>query len=411
MALESVGEAVRPAPAQIRPRGLAVRLFLVAGEHSGDILGGKLLRALRGALGVQLEIAGVGGERMEAEGLLSIFPLSDVAVMGPVAIAKRLPRLIARVNQTVAAAVEFRPDAVVIIDSPEFTHPIAKRIRSRLPGVPIIDYVSPTVWAWRPGRARKMAVYVDHLLALLPFEPEVHRTLGGPRCTYVGHPLVERAEWIRSQDSDGLAERLGLDRSRPIIVVLPGSRPNEVQSLSSAFGAALGKLALRHEALQVLIPVVPAVRSLVADQIGRWPVKPVLVEGEEDKFAAFRLATAALAASGTVTLELAVAGAPMIVAYRVDRIAYHVLKVLIKAPSIVLANLILGRSVFPEFIQGDVNPDLLADALDRLITDSPERKVQLEALGAIDELMAPPASSPSVAAAEIVLQHALVGRG
>ena len=173
------------------------RIFIVAGEHSGDVLGGKLIEALKAKADADaFAFAGVGGEHMEAAGLPSIFPLSDVAVMGPAAILARLPKLVRRVYRTVDAALAFNPDAVVIVDSPEFTHPIAKRIRQRRPSIPIIDYVSPSVWAWRPGRARKMRPYVDHLLALLPFEPEAHARLGGPACTYVGHPLIERAPWI-----------------------------------------------------------------------------------------------------------------------------------------------------------------------------------------------------------------------
>jgi lipid-A-disaccharide synthase len=385
-------------------------LFIVAGEHSGDRLGGKLLAALQDVLGARLEMQGVGGEDMEAEGLNSLFPMADVAVMGPVAIAKRLPHLLRRVRETAEAAIAFAPDVVVIIDSPEFTHRIARRIRKARPDIPIIDYVSPTVWAWRPGRAKRMAAYVDHLLALLPFEPDVHKELQGPVCTYVGHPLIERADFIASCDPLALSTRLGLDPAKPVLVLLPGSRPNEVQTLAPVFGGALQTLANRIGPYEVVLPVASSVRELVEAEVARWHQAVHIVSTEADKFAAFRLARAALAASGTVTLELAMAGTPMVVAYRVDRIAYHVLKRLIRTPSIVLANLVLGRSVFPEFIQKQVTAEALSDALAGIMVDGPARQVQLEALAAIAELMAPPASSPSVAAAEIVLRHALGGR-
>jgi lipid-A-disaccharide synthase len=387
-----------------------LRVFVVAGEHSGDRLGGKLLAALRQVMDGRVVFSGVGGEDMEAQGFHTLFDLSDVAVMGPIAVARRLPTLVRRVYQTVDAAIAFRPDVVVVIDSPEFTHPIAKRIRKRRPDLPIVDYVSPSVWAWRPGRARKMTAYVDHVLALLPFEPDAHRCLGGPPCTYIGHPLVERSQWIKSRDSQGLKAKLALPMERPVLVVLPGSRPGEVGRLMQPFGAAIAALAERIGPLSVVLPTVASVKPLIVAAARGWAVPPVLVTGEEDKFAAFRLADAALAASGTVTLELAVAGTPMVVAYRVEPLAAPFLRRLIRAPSIVLANLVLGRNVFPEFIQERATPELLSAALADLLTDTPARRLQLEALAGIGELMAPPASSPSLAAAEIVKQLAQEGR-
>src|SRR5215470_1079340 len=206
--------------------GQDLRLFIVAGEPSGDALGAKLMAAINQRRRGRVRYVGVGGAQMAEQGLISQFPLEDVAVMGPGAILARLPKLLARVYATSAAAVAAEPDALVIIDSPEFTHAIAKRVRRRRPAIPIINYVSPSVWAWRPGRARKMRRYVDHVLALLPFEPEAHARLGGPPTTYVGHPLIERLDWIRDLDPEPLAERLQLDRRRPVVVVLPGSRPS-----------------------------------------------------------------------------------------------------------------------------------------------------------------------------------------
>ena len=300
----------------MKPAGNAasrpLRIFLVAGEHSGDALGAKLMEALK-ATGADrglpvLEFAGVGGDGMAREGLVSLFPLSDVAVMGPVAILRQLPALVRRVYRTVDAAVAFAPDVFVIIDSPEFTHPIAKRIAKRLPSVPIIDYVSPSVWAWRPGRAARMRRYIDHVLALLPFEPKVHAELGGPPCTYVGHPLIERSAWIEAQDPRALAQRLNLPAHEPVLLVLPGSRASEVGRLLQPFGEAVALLHRQRAPFQVLMPVVASVRPLIEAQCAHWPVRPVLLEGEADKFAAFRLARAALTKSGTVTLELALAG-------------------------------------------------------------------------------------------------------
>lgn len=415
MSLTDRAAAARPATSgRIGKGGPAagrddLRIFLVAGEHSGDALGGKLMSALSAQCKGRIHYLGVGGEDMERAGLASQFPLSDVAVMGPLSILPRLPRIMARVYRTVDAAVAAEPDAVVIIDAPEFTHPIAKRIRKRLPFVPIIDYVSPSVWAWRPGRARKMRPYVDHVLALLPFEPAVHQRLGGPPCTYVGHPLIERLDWLHDLDAAPLIERLKLDPGRLVLVVLPGSRTSEVTRLMGPFGEALELLHARRIRPQVIIPAVPHVRPLIEQHMQSWTVKPHLIEGEEDKFRAFKLAHAALAASGTVTLQLALAGTPMVVAYKVDAVAAR-LRFLLNVPSVVLANLVLEENVFPEFLQEECTPQNLASALEQLLRDTPERRAQLAALARIPPKMLLDGGTPSDFAAEIVLDYAAHGR-
>ncbi|MGI9382142.1 MAG: lipid-A-disaccharide synthase [Methyloligellaceae bacterium] len=386
----------------LNPDGLHV--FLVAGEHSGDQLGGKLIPAIRQAADGPVTFSGVGGEAMAAEGCPSLFPLADVAVMGPMEIMPRLATIVRRVYQTVNAAVAARPDVLVILDSPEFTHPVAKRIRRRLPSLPVIDYVSPSVWAWRPGRAHRMRRYVDHVLAILPFEPSVHQRLGGPECSYVGHPLIERLDWIRSLDAQELADELDLPGTRPVLVVLPGSRTNEVRRLMEPFGQTLRRLRQRYGELDVVIPVVDSVRHLIESALDSWPVRPHLVQGERRKFQAFRLARAALAASGTVTLELALSGAPMVVAYRMEFLAAR-LRWLVQVPSIVLPNLILEENVFPEFIQEDCTPDALAGALAPLLEGGAVRDRQLEGLKGLAERMTLPSGTPSERAAQIVLAH------
>lgn len=379
------------------------RIFMVAGEHSGDLLGGKLLEALHVRHGRPFALAGVGGEHMAAQGLESLFPISDVAVMGPAAILARLPKLVRRVYQTVDAAIAFQPDLVVIIDSPEFTHPIAKRIRKRMPGVPIIDYVSPSVWAWRPGRAAKMRPYVDHLLALLPFEPEAHIRLGGPPCTYVGHPLIEKLDWADALDANELRTRLDLTPGLPVLVVLPGSRPTEVRRLMQPFGEAIRELRATHGPLEVILPAVASVRPLIEEGLLSWPQQPYLVEGDDNKWKAFKLADAALAASGTVTLELGLAGTPMVVAYRVDAIAAR-LRFMLKVPSVVLANLVLGENAFPELLQEECTPDKLSAALLPLLTPTPERRAQLAALTDLRAKMLSDGEAPSDRAAAIVMR-------
>jgi len=391
--------------------GQDLRLFMVAGEHSGDALGAKLMAALNEERRGRIRYLGVGGAHMAQQGLVSQFPMEEVAVMGIGAIISRLPTLIRHIRQTAAAAVAAEPDALVIIDSPEFTHPIARRVRRRRPEIPIIDYVSPSVWAWRPGRARKMRSYVDHVLALLPFEPDAHSRLGGPACTYVGHPLIERLPWIAALDAAPLAERLALPPDTSVLVVLPGSRPSEVGRLMQPFGEALTRLIERGHRFEVVMPVVDSVRGLIEQHLPAWPKQPLMVTGEEDKFRAFKLACAALAASGTVTLELAVAGTPMVVAYKVDPVMAPPLRLMIKAPSIVLANLVLGERAFPELIQEYCTPVNLASALAPLLHDGPARERQLAALAKVPERLRLAQGTPSEAAADIVLGYAENGRG
>ena len=391
--------------------GQDLRLFIVAGEHSGDALGAKLMDVLNDRRRGRIRYVGVGGPEMEARGLVSQFPIADVAVMGLGAILARLPRILRRINRTARAAIIAEPDALIIIDSPEFTHPIARRVRRRLPMVPIIDYVSPSVWAWRPGRARKMRGYIDHVLALLPFEPEAHVRLGGPPCTYVGHPLIERLAWINALDTGPLARRLALAPDTAVLVVLPGSRPSEVKRLMAPFGEALTRLIERGRKFEVIVPVVESVRKLVEHHLPAWPKQPHLVTGEDDKFRAFKLARAALAASGTVTLELALTKTPMVVGYKVDPPMAPLLRLMIKAPSAVLVNLVLGERAIPELLQEYCTPANLASAIAPLIDDSPARARQLAALAQVPGKLQLASGTPSETAANVVLHYAESGRG
>ncbi len=383
-----------------------LKLFLVAGEHSGDALGAKLIPALRALSPRPLELSGVAGEQMGAQGCPTLFPLADIAVMSPLDILRRLPFLLRRIDEAVRAGLGFEPDALVLLDSPEFTHVVARRMRKKRPNLPVINYVSPQVWAWRPWRARKMRRYVDHVLALLPFEPVAHERLGGPPCTYIGHPLSERLDWIASRDPEPLARRLGLDPARSVVLVLPGSRSSEVKRLMQPFGEALRLLQQQTAPFEAILPVVDSVRPLVEQELASWPVRPHLISGEDDKFAAFRLARVALAASGTVTLELAIAGTPMVVAYKIDPIAVT-LRFLLRVHSVVLANLVLERNVFPERIQEDCTPEKLAAALLPLLQEgSPERALQVAGAAEVRRRVQHTGESPSEMAARIVLKEA-----
>jgi lipid-A-disaccharide synthase len=312
----------------------------------------------------------------------------------------RLPTLLARIRTTAAAIVAADPHALVIIDSPDFTHRVARRVRAALPKLPIIDYVSPSVWAWRPGRAKVMRAYVDCVLALLPFEPEAYRRLGGPRCVYVGHPLIERLRDLRP-DADEARRRAS---APPLIVVLPGSRRSEVSRLMADFGGALAALRQSIGPFSLVLPTLPHIEREVRALAARWPEPPTIVLGEGPKYGAFRAARASLAASGTATLELALAGVPMVGAYKVSLVEEQ-LKYLIKVPSILLPNLILGERVIPEKLQKDCAPAGLGAALVEIVKDGPARSSQIEALSRLDRLMAlPDGGAPSAHAARAVLE-------
>jgi lipid-A-disaccharide synthase len=376
-----------------------LKVFLVACEESGDNLGAALMRSLANQAGVPIQFAGVGGGAMAAQGLQSLFPIGELAIVGIDAVIKKLPLILRRIRETADAARTASPDVVLIIDSPDFTHRVARRIRASMPHVPIIDYVSPSVWAWRPGRARAMRGYVDHVLALLPFEPAAHARLGGPPCTYVGHPLTELITMLRP-DAREQALRDGSPRR---LLVLPGSRTSEVKRLLAPFGDALRLVHERFPDLDVVVPTVPHVAERVRDAIAYWPGSPRLVLDPAEKWAAFRSARAALAASGTVTLELAVAGVPTVVSYKISLLEELVGHLFVRTPSIVLANLVLGDNVMPEVVQRNATGERLAAALIPLIDQSPQREAQLAAFHRIDSILEIGRAVPSIRAAELVL--------
>ncbi len=386
-----------------------LKIALVAGEPSGDALGAKLIQALRELCGDRVTFVGVGGPRMEAAGLESAFPLSEVAVMGILPVLARLPRIFAHIAWAADHVIRSAPDGLILIDSPDFTHRVARRARAHLPKLPVIDYVSPTVWAWRPGRARKMKAYVDKVLALLPFEPAAHERLGGPKCVYVGHPLIERLSELRPN----VEERVRRGSKPPVVLALPGSRRSEVARLMPDFGAALGALSHSMGPFDIVLPTLPHLHAEVTARAAHWPAAPRLLISEADKLAAYRTARAALVASGTATLEVALAGVPLIGAYKVSRLE-EPLKHFISVPSILLPNLILEERAIPEFLQHDCAPGPLALAMAGILTEGPEREAQLQALARLDAKMRLPGDeAPSHAAAREALAtiaEGVVGR-
>ena len=383
-----------------------MKVFLVATEESGDRLGAALMRAMKAKMGSSVEFRGVGGYEMAAEGLPSLFRIDDLAIVGISGIAQALPMILGRISETTRAALKERPDVMVIIDSPDFTHRVARRVRKANPGIPIVNYVSPSVWAWRPGRAKAMRRYVDHVLALLPFEPKVHQELGGPPCTYVGHPLVEQIDELRPNEAEAQQRNTGT----PLLLVLPGSRKNEIKRLIEPFGKAVERLARTVWPLDIVIPTTPHLQDIVVRETAHWPLRPKIVVKREDRRAAFRQARAALAKSGTVTLELGVSGVPMITAYKVSGLEAVIARRLIRVPSVILTNLVLGENAIPEFIQTDCTPEKLSAALAPLLRDSPERQKQLAALTRLDSLMEIGTAKPAQRAAEIVAQVASKSR-
>ncbi len=382
------------------------KIFLIATEESGDRLGSALMKVLRQRLGDGVEFVGVGGRTMAREGLESLFPIEQLSIVGFAAVLQQLPKILRLIRNTAEAVAEAAPDVLVIIDSPDFTHRVARRVRAKNSAIPVVDYVSPQLWAWRPGRARTMLGYVDHVLGLLPFEPEEYRKLGGPPCSYVGHPLIEQLSSLRPNAE----EQARRDRELPVLLVLPGSRRSEVRHHLDVFGATLGRLQAEGRSFDLMLPTMPHLEATIREGIADWPVKPQIVIGENERRAAFRIARAALAKSGTVTLELALSGIPMVTAYRVGAIEAFILRRAIRVSSVILANLVIGKDVIPEFLQEECTPEKLAPALHDVLTDSPLRRQQVEAFARLDQIMSTGNKSPSVLAADIVLATMRKGR-
>jgi lipid-A-disaccharide synthase len=377
---------------------MTLKIAVIAGESSGDLLGAGMVAEIRRLAGEDVEFLGVGGPALAAEGLVSLFDFSDTAIMGISAVLTRLPTLIKRINQTASAILAAKPDALVIIDSPGFTHRVAKKVRKLLPSLPVIQYVCPTVWAWKPYRAKRMVSYVDHVLAILPFEPETMKQLGGPPTTYVGHRLRTLPEVLDARLHN--ASRVLSPGSARTILLLPGSRVTEISRLLPIFKEAAEFLSSRGD-YRFIMPTVPHQETRVRDMTANWPVKPEIVVGETGKWEAFRQADAALAAAGTVLFELALTGIPTIATYKTD-IFIRMIMSRIKTWSGALPNLIADYPVFPEFYDEFLRPQMLARWLERLSTDTPQRAGVLAGCQTVFETLTTeqPASER---AAEIVL--------
>jgi lipid-A-disaccharide synthase len=386
--------------APIGQGGSAPLVYIIAGEPSGDALGGRLMAALRERSAEPVRFAGIGGERMAEQGLHSLVPLHELAIMGVAEVLPRARRILRRVAETVAEIQRLRPAAVVTIDSSGFTWRVAQRLRRQGERLPLIHYVAPMVWAWRGGRARRMARWYDHLLVLLPFEPP-YFTRVGLACTYVGHPVVESG----ADRGDGVAfrQRHGIPSAAPLLTVLPGSRRGEVTRLLPPFAGTVAELAKRHSDLHVVVPTTATVAESVSAAVRGWPVPTIVVRGEREKYDAFAASDAALAASGTVALELAMARLPAVVAYRVSPLTGWLVQRMVKIKYMHLLNLILDRAVVPELRQQDVNVARLTMEVDRLLTDPAAREAQVAQCGEALQRLGLGELSPSRRAADEVL--------
>ena len=375
-------------------------LFIIAGEPSGDALGAALIGALRQRTGPELRVAGIGGEQMQAQGVASLVPLGDLAVAGVAEVLPRAPLILRRVRETVTAIRQLRPDAVVTIDSSGFSWRVAHALRRRGERLPLIHYVAPMVWAWRAGRARRIARWYDHLLTLLPFEPPYFERVG-LACSYVGHPVLDSG--AGQGDAARFRAMHGVAAEETVIAVLPGSRGGEVRRLLSVFGDAVRRLEAEIGPFRVAVPTVENVAETVAEAVKGWPGRPVVLRNPAAKYDAFAASRAALAASGTVALELAMARLPMAVAYRLNPLTEILLDRVLKVRQVNLVNLILGRALVGEFLRADCTPDKLAGAMAELVRDERVRAAQLAGYDQAMRRLGAGGPSPSLRAADQVL--------
>lgn len=375
-----------------------LRIGIIAGEESGDILGADLVAAIGKQSGRDVELVGVGGQHLAEHGLESLFDPGEIALMGVTAILMRLPRLLARISQTARAIVQARPDIVVIIDSPDFTHRVARRIRAANASIPIVDYVCPSVWAWRPQRAKAMRDHIDHVLCILPFEVEALRRLDGPAATYVGHRLASDPMLREAHMAQEARQR---DPSTPNLVLLPGSRRSEVRAMLPFFRETVEALVAEGLKPRLSLPTVAHVEGIVREAVSAWPWPVEISTGVAARYRAFGEADAALAASGTVTLELALAGVPLVSAYKGDVIMWLV-RSLITTWSGSLPNLIANRPVVPELYNDMLRPNLAARHLMALIEEGAQRDAQLAGFATVRRRMETERPSGDIAAQTVL---------
>jgi lipid-A-disaccharide synthase len=377
----------------------AVKVFIIAGEPSGDRLGAALMAGLHSQR-PDVTFDGVGGDAMAAHGLQSLFPMSDLSVMGLAEVLPRLRLLRARIRQTIAAVTATKPDLVITIDSPDFCLRVLRGARDVRPNLPTVHYVAPSVWAWRPKRAAKMAPLVDHVLALLPFEPP-YMQAAGMSCDFVGHPVVAEPLANAAQIA---AFRAG--RPAPIILALPGSRRGEIARLGPRFGVALAQALAPYPDARVVVPTVRAQADFMRQMVASWPVAADVLDPDDPdlKGAAFGAADVALAASGTVSLELAANDLPMVIAYDLNWLTYKLVARAAQVDTVTLVNLVSDTRVIPEFLGPRCQPDLIAAEVSRLLSDPLARAEQRAAMRITMQRLGQGGQAPGLRAAQSVLR-------
>lgn len=368
--LGMIDEDSLPPEAQVQE---PLRVFIVAGEASGDLLGANLMHALK-EIRPDVTFEGVGGKNMQAQGLQSLFPMQELSVMGLAEVLPRVFKIMSRIRQTRKAAIAFKPHVVVTIDSPDFCFRVVKQIKARQADIPCVHYVAPSVWAWRPKRAEKVSKFLDHILTLLPFEPP-YFTRHGLEATFVGHPVVEKMG--SRGDATRFREKYGLRSNQPVFCMLPGSRMSELSRLLDKF-CETSDIVLRHRHQAVIvIPTLPHLKPYIEKFFTGKGINPIIATDDQDKYDSFAAGTAALAASGTVTLELAIADTPHIIAYKLNPLSAWAAKHLVKTPYVNLINILLRRAVVPELLLEECEPQPMSRALLRLMDDKDARSQQL----------------------------------
>jgi len=374
--------------------------MLICGEPSGDQLGAQLMAAIRDLTGDTVSITGVGGQAMEREGLKSLFPLDTMAVIGLREVVPAIPAILRRVRQATSFALETRPDAVVLIDSPDFTHRIARALKKADPSIRTVNYVAPQVWATRAWRAKAMAQYFDLVLALFPFEVPFFEKYG-LKAVFVGHPVIERCK--RMTGGDDLRARLGIAPDAPLVAMLPGSRTSEIRLMFPTFRRTVELLAKKIPGLVTILPTVPHVAASVRAAAEGWPTPLHIIENEADKFAAFDAADVAFAASGTVTAEIALSRTPMVVFYILGGLTYALGSWLFNSRFFTLLNVLLDREAVPEFLQAEAKPEAMAAELETLFRDPAARARQIDAMKEFAQRLGEGEEPPSLRAARVLL--------
>ncbi|MDV7269860.1 lipid-A-disaccharide synthase [Thioclava sp. A2] len=377
-----------------------MKIFVIAGEASGDKLGAAVMEGLS-TLAPGISFDGVGGPLMEAQGLHSRFPMEELSVMGLLEVLPKYRHLKRRIRETADAVLASGAAALLTIDSPDFCLRVARLVRAARPDFKTVHYVAPSVWAWRPGRGQKMAEVVDHVLAILPFEPPLMQA-AGMSCDFVGHPVVAEARGT-PEAAAAFRETHMIEENQPVVLCLPGSRAGEVRRLGPRFDEALMRLRDREPGLRVVVPTVRGVAPMVRDMSARWPVAPIVLEDAVDKAAAFAAADLALAASGTVSLELAAYRVPMVIGYDMAPLTRAIIGRLLKIDTVTLVNLVSETRAIPEFLGKRCKPGLMAQALLDLLEHPDAVEKQQEAMEATMQRLGEGGDPPGLRAARSVL--------